>query len=161
VRRTSKGVLARTPPDMAAVRAAEPATRATILRCTRRAVATMISGGHAPNALPQRTTANVNCRILPGALLRRRCARSWFRIFAEPKLKVRFVEQGKAVDVAPDRKAMTRRPATARGRLRGVEKSGRELLAGRAHRAGDGDGRVRQHLHHVRRHSQLRPSTAR
>jgi len=29
-------------------------------------VATMIDGGHAPNALPQRVTANVNCRILPG-----------------------------------------------------------------------------------------------
>jgi acetylornithine deacetylase/succinyl-diaminopimelate desuccinylase-like protein len=29
-------------------------------------VATMINGGHAPNALPQRVTANVNCRIFPG-----------------------------------------------------------------------------------------------
>ncbi|HNS28606.1 MAG TPA: M20/M25/M40 family metallo-hydrolase [Steroidobacteraceae bacterium] len=29
-------------------------------------VATMIEGGHAPNALPQRVTANVNCRIFPG-----------------------------------------------------------------------------------------------
>jgi acetylornithine deacetylase/succinyl-diaminopimelate desuccinylase-like protein len=26
----------------------------------------MASAGHAPNALPQRATANVNCRILPG-----------------------------------------------------------------------------------------------
>jgi acetylornithine deacetylase/succinyl-diaminopimelate desuccinylase-like protein len=29
-------------------------------------VATQILGGHAPNALPQRATANVNCRIFPG-----------------------------------------------------------------------------------------------
>ena len=29
-------------------------------------VATMISAGHAPNALPQRATATVNCRIFPG-----------------------------------------------------------------------------------------------
>ena len=29
-------------------------------------VATMIEGGHAPNALPQLAKANVNCRILPG-----------------------------------------------------------------------------------------------
>jgi acetylornithine deacetylase/succinyl-diaminopimelate desuccinylase-like protein len=29
-------------------------------------VATQIDGGHAPNALPQRVTANVNCRIFPG-----------------------------------------------------------------------------------------------
>ncbi len=28
-------------------------------------VATLLSGGHAENALPQRATANVNCRILP------------------------------------------------------------------------------------------------
>jgi len=29
-------------------------------------VATQLNGGHAPNALPQRATANVNCRIFPG-----------------------------------------------------------------------------------------------
>jgi len=29
-------------------------------------VATQIQGGHAPNALPQSVTANVNCRIFPG-----------------------------------------------------------------------------------------------
>jgi acetylornithine deacetylase/succinyl-diaminopimelate desuccinylase-like protein len=29
-------------------------------------VATQIQGGHAPNALPQKVTANVNCRIFPG-----------------------------------------------------------------------------------------------
>jgi carboxypeptidase PM20D1 len=29
-------------------------------------VATMISGGHAPNALPQKASATVNCRIFPG-----------------------------------------------------------------------------------------------
>lgn len=29
-------------------------------------VVTQVEGGHAPNALPQRATANVNCRIFPG-----------------------------------------------------------------------------------------------
>jgi acetylornithine deacetylase/succinyl-diaminopimelate desuccinylase-like protein len=29
-------------------------------------VATQVQAGHAPNALPQRATANVNCRIVPG-----------------------------------------------------------------------------------------------
>jgi acetylornithine deacetylase/succinyl-diaminopimelate desuccinylase-like protein len=29
-------------------------------------IATMLSGGHATNALPQRASANVNCRIFPG-----------------------------------------------------------------------------------------------
>jgi acetylornithine deacetylase/succinyl-diaminopimelate desuccinylase-like protein len=35
----------------------------SIMRTT--CVATLLSGGHAPNALPQRARANVNCRILP------------------------------------------------------------------------------------------------
>ncbi len=55
----------RDPKDEAAVKelAADPRMNAT-LRTT--CVATMISGGHAPNALPGSATANVNCRILPG-----------------------------------------------------------------------------------------------
>ena len=36
----------------------------SMLRTT--CVATMIDGGHAVNALPQRVGANVNCRIFPG-----------------------------------------------------------------------------------------------
>ncbi len=36
----------------------------SVLRTT--CVATMIGGGHARNALPQKVTANVNCRIFPG-----------------------------------------------------------------------------------------------
>ena len=36
----------------------------SVLRTT--CVATMIEGGHAVNALPQKVTANVNCRIFPG-----------------------------------------------------------------------------------------------
>jgi acetylornithine deacetylase/succinyl-diaminopimelate desuccinylase-like protein len=62
--------------DMKAVAGASPdlqaATRLSdgsaiynsMLRTT--CVATMLSGGHAPNALPQVARANVNCRILPG-----------------------------------------------------------------------------------------------
>src|SRR3546814_16256975 len=29
-------------------------------------VPTLVKGGHAQNALPQRATANINCRIFPG-----------------------------------------------------------------------------------------------
>lgn len=53
-------------PDDAAAQAivtADPMWN-SMLRTT--CVATMVSAGHAPNALPQRATANVNCRILPG-----------------------------------------------------------------------------------------------
>ena len=52
-------------PDSAAVArlSATPLYNST-MRTT--CVATMVNGGHATNALPQRATANVNCRILPG-----------------------------------------------------------------------------------------------
>jgi acetylornithine deacetylase/succinyl-diaminopimelate desuccinylase-like protein len=55
-----------TPPDVAAVERlwAANASWNGMLRTT--CVATMIEGGHAPNALPQRVRTNVNCRILPG-----------------------------------------------------------------------------------------------
>jgi len=39
-------------------------SRNSMMRTT--CVATMVNAGHAPNALPQRASANVNCRILPG-----------------------------------------------------------------------------------------------
>ncbi len=49
-------------PAMQRVAAAQPAWNST-LRTT--CVATMLSGGHALNALPQLATASVNCRVLP------------------------------------------------------------------------------------------------
>jgi acetylornithine deacetylase/succinyl-diaminopimelate desuccinylase-like protein len=39
----------------------------SMLRTT--CVATQLNGGHAPNALPQRARANVNCRIFPGVAI--------------------------------------------------------------------------------------------
>ncbi|MFM8939005.1 MAG: M20/M25/M40 family metallo-hydrolase [Phenylobacterium sp.] len=54
------------PSDIAAAeRLSSEPTWAPYLRTT--CVATRISGGHAPNALPQRAEATVNCRIFPGA----------------------------------------------------------------------------------------------
>jgi acetylornithine deacetylase/succinyl-diaminopimelate desuccinylase-like protein len=55
----------RDPPDQGAVDrlSATPFYNAR-LRTT--CVPTLLSGGHAPNALPALATANVNCRILPG-----------------------------------------------------------------------------------------------
>lgn len=53
-------------PDVEAaarVSAANPSWNA-MLRTT--CIPTLIDGGHAPNAQPQRVTANINCRILPG-----------------------------------------------------------------------------------------------
>lgn len=57
---------AATPPDpgaMARLAEGDPSLNAQ-LRTT--CVATQATAGHAPNALPQRARANVNCRILPG-----------------------------------------------------------------------------------------------
>jgi acetylornithine deacetylase/succinyl-diaminopimelate desuccinylase-like protein len=53
------------PPDAEALKrlSANPYYN-SLLRTT--CVATMLSGGHAPNALPQTARANVNCRIFPG-----------------------------------------------------------------------------------------------
>jgi acetylornithine deacetylase/succinyl-diaminopimelate desuccinylase-like protein len=50
----------------AAVLAGDPRYNA-MMRTT--CVTTLINGGHATNALPQRVTANVNCRIFPGTTI--------------------------------------------------------------------------------------------
>jgi len=56
-------------------------------------VPTMITGGHAPNALPQSVTANVNCRIFPGtkrAAVQARLA----EIVANPAITIDFKDNG-------------------------------------------------------------------
>lgn len=73
-------------PDVAAIaRLSDDHTYNSLLHTT--CVATMLSAGHAPNALPQRAEANVNCRILPGHTpgeVRKQLE----AVFAEPKLTV-------------------------------------------------------------------------
>jgi len=53
------------PTDAAAI-ATLRANPGTIGQIATTCVPTMISGGHAPNALPQRAVLTVNCRIFPG-----------------------------------------------------------------------------------------------
>ncbi|WEK01825.1 MAG: M20/M25/M40 family metallo-hydrolase [Candidatus Sphingomonas phytovorans] len=53
------------PTDKAAI-ATLTANPATIGKIGTTCVSTMVSGGHALNALPQKATANINCRIFPG-----------------------------------------------------------------------------------------------
>jgi acetylornithine deacetylase/succinyl-diaminopimelate desuccinylase-like protein len=55
----------RNPADGAAADAIE-ADEGEVGLTRTRCVATLLQGGHAANALPQKATANVNCRILPG-----------------------------------------------------------------------------------------------
>jgi acetylornithine deacetylase/succinyl-diaminopimelate desuccinylase-like protein len=57
----------------------------TMLRTT--CVATMLSGGHAQNALPQRATANINCRIFPG-VSRDEVRAKLIELIGDPQVKV-------------------------------------------------------------------------
>jgi len=57
--------VAKTPPDLAAADRLSQVVRLNAqLRTT--CVATLISGGHAENALPQRARATIQCRMMPG-----------------------------------------------------------------------------------------------
>jgi acetylornithine deacetylase/succinyl-diaminopimelate desuccinylase-like protein len=56
-------------------------------------VATMIDGGHALNALPQRATANINCRIFPGNSFKQ-VEDELVRVAAEPKMQIKFIDTG-------------------------------------------------------------------
>jgi acetylornithine deacetylase/succinyl-diaminopimelate desuccinylase-like protein len=56
------------PNDQAAADIIE-ANESTVGRTRTTCVATMLSGGHAENALPQTAQANINCRIFPGESL--------------------------------------------------------------------------------------------
>lgn len=49
-------------------------------------VATLLSAGHAENALPQRATANINCRIFPGETVEATAAK--LQELAGPKVKL-------------------------------------------------------------------------
>lgn len=60
-----------------------------ILRTT--CVATMLSAGHATNALPQRATANVNCRIFPG-VSRDAILAQLVKLAADPAVKITVPE---------------------------------------------------------------------
>jgi len=66
-------------------------------------VATMVSGGHALNALPQRATANVNCRIFPGNKPSDVMA-ELARLAGDPAMTITDVSQGSvATDASPMR----------------------------------------------------------
>ncbi len=89
--------VAKDPADAQAVAAvAKSASRNSMMRTT--CVATMVDAGHAPNALPQRATANVNCRILPGESIED-VRQQLIKVFAEPDVKVTLV--GKPSPVSP------------------------------------------------------------
>jgi len=66
-------------------------------------VVTMIKGGHALNALPQRASANVNCRIFPGHKPAEILA-DLVRIVADPAVSIKDVTEGSvSTDASPMR----------------------------------------------------------
>lgn len=70
----------------------------SMLRTT--CVATMLDGGHANNALPQRAGANINCRVFPGttgAAVRDELA----RVIADPRMTVKQTDDRGPVAVPP------------------------------------------------------------
>ncbi len=80
------------PPDAAAVaRLSENPRYNSTLRTT--CVATMLSAGQAPNALPQFATANVNCRILPGHT-QEETRQTLISVFADPAVRVQYKDDG-------------------------------------------------------------------
>jgi len=94
-----RAVAAATPDPQAAARlaAASPYYNA-LMRTT--CVATMVSAGHAPNALPQTATANVNCRILPGqapAAIKQKLE----EVLADPKIAMSFVDEARPSAPSP------------------------------------------------------------
>jgi acetylornithine deacetylase/succinyl-diaminopimelate desuccinylase-like protein len=70
----------------------------SMLRTT--CVATLLSGGHANNALPQHATANVNCRIFPGETVDGTQA-ALAAAIADPGVKVTLVPPVRPIAVPP------------------------------------------------------------
>jgi acetylornithine deacetylase/succinyl-diaminopimelate desuccinylase-like protein len=97
------------PPDPKAVERLSQDTHVnSVMRTT--CVATMLSGGHAPNALPGRAEANVNCRIFPGHS-QEDIRSQLVKLFDDPKLTVRYrSDTGELTDHGSDRKAMAPPP---------------------------------------------------
>lgn len=96
-----RGIL-QTPPDREALeRLTSDVTVNPTLRTT--CVATMISGGHAPNALPGKAEANVNCRILPGHT-QEEVRKTLMSVIGDGQVKVQYMDDARVVsDIAPDR----------------------------------------------------------
>jgi len=94
----------RTPADAASIKRLSADARYNSLTHTT-CIATMMTAGHAPNALPQLAQANVNCRILPGHTAEE-VRLELVRIFADPKIGVRYVDDARNVyNVTPEKKA--------------------------------------------------------
>ncbi len=87
--------ITKTPPDQAAIErlSQDPYYNSTMHTTC---VATRLQAGHANNALPQRATANVNCRILPGRS-REEILKLLQAVVNDPKVTLAYVNNGMKV----------------------------------------------------------------
>lgn len=60
----------------------------------------MLRGGHAPNALPQSATANINCRVFPGESVES-VQSTLVKAIDDPKAQVKLVSNPKPSDASP------------------------------------------------------------
>lgn len=70
----------------------------SLLRTT--CVATLVDAGHALNALPQRATANVNCRMFPGRTPAETMA-TLVQVIGNPAIRIEETVKGKPLAVPP------------------------------------------------------------
>ncbi len=115
-----RAILATPPDPAAALRLSRDTAYNSIMRTT--CVATLLSGGHARNALPQRAEANVNCRILPGHS-QEDIRLELVKLFNDPGLGVRYrSDSGELAEHGSERKAMAPPPPRAdiMNALRGI-----------------------------------------
>jgi acetylornithine deacetylase/succinyl-diaminopimelate desuccinylase-like protein len=106
-----RGVLAVPPDEMAVAAFSKDAGDSALLRTT--CVATMLKGGHAPNALPAEAQANVNCRILPGHS-QEETRQTLIKLFDDPKLTVEYkADDGTISAEAPGRVSLPPPPPRA------------------------------------------------
>ena len=98
----------KTPPDQAAIdRLSKDPFYNSTMHTT--CIATRLQAGHANNALPQRATANVNCRILPGHS-REQVMNDLIKVVDDPKVSVTLVGNGVKVTVLGEREKVAMPP---------------------------------------------------
>jgi len=122
-----KAILATPMPPTALARLTQTPVYNSTLRTT--CIATMMTAGHAPNALPQKAEANVNCRILPGHSPEE-VRKELIRIAADPAVTIQFVtDSGMVLDKGADRTSAPPPPVntTVQGAL---EQAVKELWPG-------------------------------
>jgi carboxypeptidase PM20D1 len=105
------------PADKAAI-ATLTANPSTVGKIGTTCVATMVNGGHALNALPQRATANINCRIFPGHKMTAIMAELQ-RVAADPAITISDVTEGSLPsDASPMRPDFVAALDRAMGKIR-------------------------------------------